>query len=73
MSSGLFDSTELSLTASSAKFCHMSSGWFDLTDFLEPHVSEFGVVRLYRTFSSYSVTGCAGCFGQEAGCRTFSN
>ena len=45
--------------------------------------SEFGVVRLYRTFSSYSVTGetrCAGCSGTRSGWfkdieppRTFSN
>ena len=62
------------------EFCHMSSGWFDCTEptssnLLEPHhhrdskvwrvfSHEFGVVRLYRTFSSYIVTGetrCAGC------------
>ena len=41
---------------------------------------EFGVVRLYRTFSNYIFTGCAGCLCTSSGWfkrieppRTFSN
>ena len=47
------------------EFFYMSSGWFDWT---EPSLTlshEFGVVRLYRTFSDYIFTGdrrSAGCY-----------
>ena len=74
------------------------SGWFKHIEpprtFFEPHPfrdskvcrvlsHEFGVVRMYRTFSIYIVTGetrCAGCFCISSGWfkhieprRTFSN
>ena len=74
---------------------YTSSGWFKRSsNLLEPHHDrdsracrvlsyEFGVVRLYRTFSNYIFTGetrCAGCSCTSSGWfkriespRTFSN
>ena len=74
------------------EFCHMSSGWFDALvrgdHYRDSKVCrvlshEFRVVRLYRTFSIYIVTGetryagclctCSGRFKQIEPHRTFSN
>ena len=97
MSSGWFDQPNLLCLyiitgeTRSAGFLCTSSGWFK---HIEPHhyrdskvcrvlSHEFGVVRLYRTFSVYIVTGetrSAGCLCTSSGWfkhieprRTFSN
>ena len=86
MSSEWFDSTYIFTEETRFAGCsYTSSGWFKRIEpprtFSEPHHDrdnracrvlsyEFGVVRLYRTFSNYIYTGetrCAGCSCTSSG------